>query len=133
VERYDEMISAGRRGDAVEYFMTKVVGLPPEFVAYARTQPFWQAQETLAHTLAYDATVMGDYSLPAERAAAVTIPTLVMAGGASFPFIRETARVLADVLPDGQHRTLEGQEHNVDPAVLAPVLVDFFKIQNGTL
>ena len=45
----------------------------------------------------------------------------------------ETARVLADILPDGQHRTLEGQEHNVDPAVLAPVLVNFFKIQNGTL
>src|SRR5215204_5655134 len=71
VERYDEMISAGRRGDAVEYFMTKVVGLPSEFVAYARTQPFWQKQEELAHTLAYDATIMGDYSLPVERAASV--------------------------------------------------------------
>ena len=132
VERYDQMILAGRRGDAVEYFMTKVVGLPPEFVAFARTQPFWHSQEALAHTLAYDATVMGDYSLPVERAAAVTIPTLVVAGGASFPFMRETARVLADILPDGQHRTLEGQEHNVDPAVLTPVLVDFFKIQDGT-
>ena len=51
----------------------------------------------------------------------------------SFPFIRETAQALADVLPDGRHRTLEGQEHNVDPAVLAPVLVKFFKVQNGTL
>jgi len=76
---------------------------------------------------------MGDYPLPAERAAAVTIPTLVIAGGMSFPFIRETARALADVLPDGRHRTLEGQEHNVDPAVLAPVLMEFFKVQNGTL
>lgn len=126
-ERYDEMISAGRRGDAVEYFMTKVVGLPPEFVAEARNAPFWQAQEALAHTLAYDATVMGDYSLPAERAAAVTAPTLVMAGGASFPFMRETAQALTDFIPAGQHRVLEGQEHNVDPAVLAPVLTEFFK------
>src|SRR3712207_5127953 len=132
VERYDEMIAAGRRGDAVEYFMSKVVGLPPEFVAYARTQPFWQAQEVLAHTLAYDAAVMGDYSLPVERAAAVTIPTLVVAGGMSFPFVRETAQALADVLPHGQHRTLEGQEHNVDPVVLTPVLVEFFKVENGT-
>ena len=88
----------------------------------ARTAPWWQAQEALAHTLAYDATVMGDYSLPTERAASVVVPTLVMAGGASFPFMRETARTLAEVLPDGQHRILEGQEHNVDPAVLAPVL-----------
>jgi alpha-beta hydrolase superfamily lysophospholipase len=61
---FTELVSEGRRGDAVEYFMSKVVGLPPEFVAYARTQPFWHAREALAHTLAYDATVMGDYSLP---------------------------------------------------------------------
>ena len=125
VERYDEMISAGRRGDAVEYFMSKVVGLPPEFVAYARNAPFWGAQEAIAHTLAYDAMIMGDYSLPTERAAAVTAPTLVMAGGESFPFMRETARALADILPDGQQRTLEGQEHNVAPEALARVLEEF--------
>jgi pimeloyl-ACP methyl ester carboxylesterase len=132
-KRYEEMVSEGRRGDAVEYFMTKVVGLPPEFVAFARTQPYWQAQEALAHTLAYDATVMGDYSLPTERAAAVPVPTLVIAGGASLPFLLEAARALADVIPDAQHRILEGQEHNVDPAVLAPVLVEFFNCQSSNL
>src|SRR5215203_7504508 len=91
VERYNEMIAAGRRGAAVEFFMAKVVGLPPEFVAYARTQPFWASQEALAHTLAYDATIMGDYSLPTERAAAVSVPTLVIDGGASFGFMGESA------------------------------------------
>jgi hypothetical protein len=40
--------------------MTKVAVLPPGFVAEALNAPFWQAQEALAHTLAYDATVMGD-------------------------------------------------------------------------
>jgi pimeloyl-ACP methyl ester carboxylesterase len=126
VERYNEMIAEGRRGDAVEYFMAKVAGLPPEFVAHARTQPFWAAQEALAHTLAYDATIMGDGSLPSERAASVMAPTLVIAGGADFPWMRETAQALADALPDGQTRILEGQGHNVDPAVLAPELVEFF-------
>jgi pimeloyl-ACP methyl ester carboxylesterase len=132
VKRYDEMIAAGRRGDAVEFFMAKVVGLPPEFVAHARNAPFWEAQEALAHTLAYDATIMGDHSLPTERAVTVAAPTLVISGGASFPFMRETARALADTLPDAQSRILEGQEHNVDPAVLATVLMEFFKAQNGT-
>jgi pimeloyl-ACP methyl ester carboxylesterase len=127
VERYNEMIAEGRRGDAVEYFMSKVVGLPPEFVAQARTQPFWQAQEALAHTLAYDATIMGDYSLPTERAAAVTAPTLVIAGGADFGWMRETAQALAEALPDGRSQILEGQGHDVDPSVLAPVLEEFFK------
>ena len=132
VERYNEMIAAGRRGAAVEFFMAKVVGLPPEFVAYARTQPFWASQEALAHTLAYDATIMGDYSLPTERAAAVSVPTLVIDGGASSPFMGETAQALADVIPDAQTRTLDDQEHNVDPGVLAPVLEEFFEAQNGT-
>jgi len=124
---YTELVSAGRRGDAVEYFMAKVVGLPPEFVAQARTQPWWPAQEALAHTLAYDATIMGDYSLPTERAASVKTPTLVIAGGADMPWMRDTAEALAEALPDAQTRMLEGQGHNVDPAVLGPVLVGFFK------
>jgi hypothetical protein len=90
--------------------MSEVVGLPPEFVASARTQPFWQAQEALAHTLAYDAAVMGDYSLPVEPAAPFVAPTLVIAGGASFPFMRETAKALADVVPDAQHPEWPGAQ-----------------------
>ena len=43
VEQYERMIVEGRRGDAVEFFMSKVVGLPPEFVAQARAQPWWPA------------------------------------------------------------------------------------------
>ena len=121
-----ELVAAGRRGDAVEYFMAKVVGLPPEFVAQMRNAPFWRAQEALAHTLAYDITVMGDFTLPAARAASVTAPTLVLAGGADFSWMRDTARALADAIPGAQARFLDGQGHNVDPAAIAPVLVEFF-------
>jgi alpha-beta hydrolase superfamily lysophospholipase len=123
---YDELVTAGRRGDAVEYFMAKVVGLPAEFVAFARTQPWWPAQEALAHTLAYDATIMGDYSLPADRVAAVAAPTIVLDGGASPAWMRDTAQAIADLLPNGRRRTLEGQEHNVAPQAIAPVLAEFF-------
>lgn len=126
VEQYEQMIAEGRRGDAAEYFMTKVVGMPPEFAAQARTEPWWPAQEALAHTLAYDARIMGDYSVPTERAASVKIPTVVIAGGADFPFMRETAQALVDALPDGEVRFLDGQGHNVDPTILAPALKEFF-------
>jgi len=126
VEQYETMIAEGRRGDAAEYFMTKVVGMPPEFVADARTQPWWANQEATAHTLAYDARIMGDYAIPTETAGAVKVPTLVLAGGADMPFMRESAPALADVIPDGQVRFLDGQGHNVDPTVLAPALKEFF-------
>lgn len=123
---FTELVAAGKRGDAAEFFMAKVVGMPPEFVAQARNSPWWPNQEALAHTLAYDATIMGDYTLPAERAAAVTIPTLVLDGGASFPFMGVTAQALAERLPHGRRRTLEGQRHDVDAEVLAPALEEFF-------
>jgi pimeloyl-ACP methyl ester carboxylesterase len=127
---YTELVAADRRGDAVEYFMANVVGLPPEFVAEARKAPWWPAQEALAHTLAYDATIMGDYSLPAERAASVMVPTLVIDGGASFPWIRKTAQAIADIIPHAQRRTLEGQTHNVAAEAITPVLVEFFAERN---
>ena len=123
---YTQLVLEGKRGDAAEYFMTQVVRMPPEFAANARSQPWWAAQEALAHTLAYDATVMGDYSLPAERIAEVETPTLVIDGSTSFPFMHETADAVAELLPNGQRQTLEGQQHNVDPTVLAPALVEFF-------
>jgi pimeloyl-ACP methyl ester carboxylesterase len=106
--------------------MSKVVGIPPEFVADARTQPWWAGQEAIAHTLAYDARIMGDYSIPTDTAASVKAPTLVLAGGADMPFMRGSAQALADAIPDGQVRFLDGQGHNVDPMVLAPALKEFF-------
>jgi pimeloyl-ACP methyl ester carboxylesterase len=126
VEQYETMIAEGRRGDAAEYFMSNVVGMPPEFVADAKTQPWWAGQEAIAHTLAYDARIMGDYSIPTETASSVKVPTLVLAGGADMPFMRESAQALADTLPDGEVRYLDGQGHNVDPMVLAPALKEFF-------
>ena len=125
-ETFERLVSEDRRGDAVEFFMAKVVGMPTEFVAQARSQPWWAATEALAHTLAYDATVMGDYSVPVGRAELVAAPTLVLVGGASFPFMQETAEALAKALPNGEIRTLEGQTHDVAPQMIAPALTEFF-------
>jgi pimeloyl-ACP methyl ester carboxylesterase len=69
---------------------------------------------------------MGDYSIPTDRAAAVRVPAIVVAGGADFPWMPETAQTIADAMPNGRMVRLEGQGHNVDPSVLAPVLVGFF-------
>jgi hypothetical protein len=41
------------------------------------------------------------------------------------PFMSETANELARVLPNGQARILDGQEHNVDPTVIGPALAAF--------
>jgi hypothetical protein len=38
----------------------------------------------------------------------------------------DVGRRLAEVLPRGRHRVMEGQEHVVPPEVLVPVLTGFF-------
>ncbi len=87
--------------------------------------PVWSAFEAVAPTLAYDAAVMGDQSVPTERAASVRVPTLVM-NGTAIPFMLDTANALAKAIPHAQHRTLEGQTHDIALDVLAPVLIEFF-------
>jgi len=92
--------------------------------------PAWSKLKNVAHTLGYDAAVMGDGQrgrpLPAGRWASVTVPTLVADGGKSPAWMRHGVKALADALPNAQHRTLEGQTHLVKPEALAPVLVEFF-------
>jgi pimeloyl-ACP methyl ester carboxylesterase len=124
-----ELLAADRRGDAVELFMT-MVGMPAEMIGQARRSPMWPALEALGPSLGHDSAVMGDGTRgaapPTERLAGVTVPTLVMDGSASPPWMREMARRVAGALPDARHRSLEGQTHDVGPAVLAPVLEEFF-------
>lgn len=125
-EIYRDLVAQGRRDAAADFFMEKVVGLPPEFLAQIHNSPFWPQQMALAHTLAYDATIMGDYTLPVERVAQVTIPTLVLSGGASMPFMPVTAQAIVEHLPNGQHRVLEGQSHDFAAEAMAPALIEFF-------
>ncbi len=121
-----EALSAGRRGDAVALFMTQV-GVPPEQIAGMRQSPAWPPMEAIAPTLAYDAAALGDGAIPTLLAASITIPTLVMAGGASPAFMGETADALARAIPGAQRRTLPGQTHEVQAEAIAPVLIEFFR------
>jgi dihydrofolate reductase/pimeloyl-ACP methyl ester carboxylesterase len=125
-EQLAESLAEGRRGDALGLFMM-FVGMPPEHLGGMRQHPLWPKWEAVAHTLPYDAAAMGDDgSVPIETAARLTVPTLIIDGSATMPFIHVTAAALAGAIPHARRRTLEGQTHEVDAAALAPVLEEFF-------
>lgn len=130
VARLNELVAAGRRGDAYELFMTAAVGLPGEMVSAMRDQPFWTVMEQVAHTIAYDGEIMGDTMSgspePLRQFGSVRVPVLVLDGGASGPFMHSGADALAAVLPAAQRRTLPDQDHAAAPTVLGPVLREFF-------
>jgi pimeloyl-ACP methyl ester carboxylesterase len=124
-----ELLSAGRRGDAVALFMS-LVGAGPDGIQRMREAPAWSTFEAVAPTLAYDAAALGDdRTVPTKRAAKVTAQSLIMDGAASLefmPFMRASAKALTAAIPHARHLVLEGQHHDVDVHVLAPVLVQFF-------
>ena len=120
-----ELVSSGRRGEAVELFQTKGVGLPAAVVVQLRNAPFRPALEAMAQTLVYEQTILGDMSLPTELFASVTVPTLVMHGTGSFPWFADAAQAIASALPDGRYLAMEGLTHDLVPA-LAPPLEEFF-------
>lgn len=122
-----EVLADGRKGDALGLFMM-LVGMPAEQLEGMRQHPDWPLWASVGHTLAYDAEALGEEAdVPLKRAGDVAIPALVMDGSESFPFMHTTARALADAMPKGQHRTLEGQTHEVAAEAIAPVLIEFFE------
>jgi len=126
-KQLNELLSADRRGDAAALFM-KFVGSPADMIDGMRQAPVWAMFEAVAPTLAYDAVDLGeDRAVPVERAARVTAATLAMNGSASFPFMYDTAKAIANAVPHAQLCTLEGQRHDVSAEALAPVLIEFFK------
>jgi pimeloyl-ACP methyl ester carboxylesterase len=123
--RHKEAIAEGRRGDAVAHFLTFMGA--GDHLDHIRQLPMWPMWEAIAPTFAYDAAALGeDGSIPSEKAARVTMPTLIMDGELSYPFMHIAATTLGKALPNAQHRTLAGQTHEVKVEVIGPILVEFF-------
>ncbi|QFY08169.1 alpha/beta fold hydrolase [Nonomuraea phyllanthi] len=123
----DALVRADRRGEAVARFMIEAAEAPPEAVAAMRAQPSWPGIEALAHTLAYEAAVLGPgNALPAARLAAVTQPTLVLNGEDSPRWMANAGLAVAAAVPGAVRRVLEDQAHDVSPEALVPELLEFF-------
>lgn len=129
VEFFDQLaadirtaLREGRRGDAVELFQTRAVGIPPEVVAQIRQAPFWPALEQIAPTLEYESIILAaDPGLP-ER---VVVSALVIAGSDSPPSVTQAAKILANRLPDSSLCVLKGQSHDIVADVVGPVVAQF--------
>ena len=119
-----QLLAADRRGDALAHFM-RYVGLPEDMIAGMRQSPYWQVGESIAPTLAYDAAVLGDTTIPVERYARIGVSTLVLAGSQSPEFMRAAAAQVAAAIPGARHDVLAGQDHNVAGDALAPVVARF--------
>jgi len=127
-QRLKSLVAAGHRAAALKYFMRDMVGAPALMVLILPLmRGVWRKLKAVAHTLPYDAAIMGNWEVPADRLAAMKVPTLAMHGGKTPARLRSAVETLVKVLPNVRHRELPGQTHNVRPAVLVPALREFFQ------
>jgi hypothetical protein len=93
-------------------------------IAGMRQSPLWPALEATAHTLIYDSLITG--SMPPDRLAAISTPTLLIASEGSTDQLRNWALGVAEALPNASARFLPGTWHGVSAEQLAPALTEFF-------
>ena len=120
-----DALNAQRPADAISGFMT-AAGVPPDVLEGMLSDP---AILAMAPTMRYDIEVMGELrrggTLPEDLVRAIKVPTLVIAGGASPDFFRDTASRIANLLSGATYVVLEGQDHGAPPEVVAPVVASF--------
>ena len=126
--RLQQFVAAGDRAGAVRFFMTDIYGAPRPFVAVMPLvmRSAWKKNQSVAHTLPYDLTLLGDWSVLRDRSRSVTIPTLVLGGEKSPASLKDAVATVASALPNARREYLRGQDHNVSAPAIAPVITEFF-------
>ena len=116
-------------GDAIKYFFTKGIGLPGIFVTMMKLMPAWKVMKAIAHTLPYDAQVLGRNCfgdpMDTEQWAPIEQPVLVVNGGKSPGWMKSSTRALAAAVPGAGHTEVPGQNHMIKAAAIAPVIAGF--------
>ncbi|MGH2894371.1 MAG: alpha/beta fold hydrolase [Solirubrobacteraceae bacterium] len=115
----------GRRDEAVERFM-QGSGMPEAMIEQMKVSPAWAGLLALAHTIVYDLRLLNEGVVPAERFGAIDCRVLGTAGSLSPPWAAASVRAIAEAVPDGEWREVEGQSHNMAPDVLAGLLRERF-------
>lgn len=120
-------LDKGDNGAAVGYFMVDMVGGPAFLPLVMRLMPkVFKQLKAVAHTLPYDARVMGDFEVPISKLATITVPTLVMGGNKAKPNMTAAVAGVATAIPGSVLKTLPDQTHQVKDEAIAPELIAFF-------
>lgn len=130
-EHLESLVRDGRQAEATAAFL-ELLGTPATAIAELEKSPQWAHMQAFAPTLSHEVRLCNNGVIPTEQLAAVSAPTLVLAGETSPAWAHEGARAIADAVPAGQARVLAGQGHRVADEILIPVLKEFLLVEPMT-
>jgi pimeloyl-ACP methyl ester carboxylesterase len=111
-DRLAELLAAGRRSEVVETFFREVARIPDGDIALLKSLPSWQARVAAAHTTVREERLGDQYRFDPARFASLTVPTLLLAGSQSPPFLQASTEAVAAAVPGARVIVLAGEAHN---------------------
>jgi pimeloyl-ACP methyl ester carboxylesterase len=130
VSKTEALLEAGEDEAALVVFMRDLLELPEEQLEELRSAPSWQGRVDAAHTLAREERAPFDYEWDPSRFAEMTTPTLLLLGGESPNWAKESTEAIHEALPNSRIAVLEGQEHlamNTAPELFVDEVLAFLR------
>ena len=128
IEELRALLAAGNRTDAVAMFLKWDALFTDEEIEFFQTHPIWPAFEAMAPSMVYDSILSDDADrIPGEQLAAIGVPSMVLCGSESIPWMIETCRTIAGGMPQGQFVSMPSAGHLMDDTMGAELLTKFFQ------
>lgn len=109
-EELQALLEQGDRDRLLVKLFRDIVGVPEKEIALLRAEPAWQGRLAAAHTVVRE-TADADYAFDPERFRKLTVPTLLLLGEKSPPFLKKPTERLASALPSSRVVVMPGQGH----------------------
>jgi pimeloyl-ACP methyl ester carboxylesterase len=121
IAELEGLVAAGRREETLTRFFQVVLARSAEEIARLRADARWATRVAAAHTVARETRIAELYRFEPTRFRDVAMPTLLLQGGESPPFLKRSTEAVHAALPNSRLVVLPGQGHNA--LTTAPELV----------
>lgn len=111
IAEMDRLLERGQNEQVLLTLLREVAGLSPEEIDALREAPNWHTRVDGAHTIPRQIRGMNEYQFDPDRFADLTVPTLLLSGSETQPWLRAATRVLHETLPNSRLVTFEGHAH----------------------
>ncbi|WP_416840836.1 alpha/beta fold hydrolase [Haloferax sp. DFSO52] len=103
----------GNAEEALVLFFTEVARVPPMELDALRAAPNWPARVAAVKSVIREVSLDDQYEFDATRFEDLTVPTLLLSGSESAPFLKAAIEALRTALPDNRVVVFDGHAHAV--------------------
>ena len=128
LDHLDDALQAGHPEEVVTSFFRDIERVPEGELEGLRQSPSWERRVDAAGTVPRELRSALDYRLDAAKLRTLQVPTLLLLGGDSPPFLSAGTRAIAEALPNATVQTLDGQKHSAmvsNPQLFANAVLGF--------